>query len=128
MANQGVKKRVEENAKRLALLLKLILVGLAAQIISACIAFANGSLSLWCIAGLVSTLGVSLICYSIITAAAKPVYNADSGEMLDGGADLNMGGICGYSHDILYITVFVQASRGKAKIWSRHQVDHLLAR
>ncbi|CAN4084349.1 unnamed protein product [Withania somnifera] len=38
---------------------------------------------------------------------AKPSYGVD-GEMFDGGYDMSTGGICGYLHDVIYITCFVQ--------------------
>uniref|UniRef100_A0A9I9EFE9 Uncharacterized protein n=1 Tax=Cucumis melo TaxID=3656 RepID=A0A9I9EFE9_CUCME len=37
---------------------------------------------------------------------AKPTYG-DDGELLDGGFDMSTGGICGYMHDMIYITSFV---------------------
>lgn len=38
---------------------------------------------------------------------AKPTYDGN-GELIDGGFNMNEGGLCGYIHDILYITAFVQ--------------------
>ncbi|XVE71710.1 hypothetical protein DITRI_Ditri10aG0173700 [Diplodiscus trichospermus] len=67
MANQGAKKRKEENTRHMANLRRLI----------------------------------------IACNMAKPSY-ADDGELLDGGFDMSTGGICGYLHDIIYITSFVQ--------------------
>ncbi|KAJ9529029.1 hypothetical protein QJQ45_007105 [Haematococcus lacustris] len=80
MAGQGAKKRIEENKRRLRLLIIWLAVGLAAQVLN----------------------------LASISALAAPVYDPSSGELLDGGADLDMKGFCGYYHDVLYITVIVQ--------------------
>jgi hypothetical protein len=40
-------------------------------------------------------------------ACAEPTYN-ETGELEDGGADLNMGGVCTYYHDLIYLSAFVQ--------------------
>ncbi|PHU11095.1 hypothetical protein BC332_18025 [Capsicum chinense] len=53
---------------------------------------------------------------------AKPSYG-DDGEMFDGGYDMSTGGICGYLHDIIYITCFVQlASIISDKFWYTYLV------
>ena len=38
---------------------------------------------------------------------AEPTYG-ETGELVDGGADLNMGGMCTYYHDLIYLAAFVQ--------------------
>eukprot|EP00963_Diacronema_lutheri_P007365 scaffold649_cov347-Pavlova_lutheri.AAC.4 len=40
---------------------------------------------------------------------AKPTYGPN-GDLVDGGADLSLGGTLEYLHDVLYITVFVHAA------------------
>lgn len=55
------------------------------------------------------TSAVSALCYRSISSMAKPTYGPN-GELLDGGADLSMGGTLEYLHDVLYITVFVHTA------------------
>ena len=38
---------------------------------------------------------------------AEPIYDA-SGQLVDGGADLSMGGMCSYYHDLIYLAAIVQ--------------------
>jgi hypothetical protein len=38
---------------------------------------------------------------------AEPLYS-ESGELLDGGSDLNMGGVLSVYHDLLYLTAGAQ--------------------
>ena len=39
--------------------------------------------------------------------APEPTYT-EAGELEDGGTDLNMGGLCTYYHDLIYLSAFVQ--------------------
>lgn len=53
---------------------------------------------------------------------ASPAY-ADDGDLLDGGFDMSTGGICGYLHDVIYITSFVQLmSIISGKFWYTYLV------
>lgn len=53
---------------------------------------------------------------------ANPTYG-DDGELLDGGFDMSTGGICGYLHDVIYITSFVQImSILSGKFWYTYLV------
>ena len=48
---------------------------------------------------------------------AEPTYGP-SGELEDGGADLTMGGMCSYYHDLIYLAAIVQvASIISDRIW-----------
>ncbi len=48
---------------------------------------------------------------------AEPTYGP-SGELEDGGADLTMGGMCSYYHDLIYLAAIVQvASILSNRIW-----------
>lgn len=48
---------------------------------------------------------------------AEPIYDA-SGQLVDGGADLSMGGMCSYYHDLIYLATIVQvASIFTDRIW-----------
>lgn len=57
--------------------------------------------------GLILTSAAYTIPYKQLALMAKPAY-ADDGELLDGGFDMSTGGVCGYLHDIIYVTCFVQ--------------------
>ena len=39
--------------------------------------------------------------------SAAPTHG-EQGEVVDGGADLNLGGVLGYYQDLLYICILVQ--------------------
>eukprot|EP00249_Psilotum_nudum_P001584 c14147_g1_i2 orf=346-765(+) len=59
--------------------------------------------------GLLITSGACKLSYDQLADMAKPSYD-EKGELIDGGYNMKEGGICGYLHDIVYITVFVQLS------------------
>ncbi|CAL5376488.1 unnamed protein product [Camellia sinensis] len=48
-----------------------------------------------------------VIPYQQLAMMAKPTYS-ESGELEDGGFDLTTDGVCGYLHDVIYITGIVQ--------------------
>ncbi len=121
MAGQAAKKRLEENRKRLRLLGTFLIVGLACQLISLALRSRKGAVTTSSIVGLVFTTGVGYLCYQTISSIAKPVYH--EGELIDGGGDLNRGGINGYAHDILYITAFVQVRADRAARVCRERVQ-----
>ena len=53
----------------------------------------------------------------LVLRAAEPTYGP-SGELEDGGADLTMGGMCSYYHDLIYLAAIVQvASIISDRIW-----------
>ncbi len=104
MAGQAAKKRLEENRRRLNLLRVLVAVGFVSQAVQL---FRAGRPGLARLAGTALTTGATAMCFATIAKIAAPVYDA-RGELLDGGGDLNRGGINGYAHDILYVTAFVQ--------------------
>ena len=108
MANQGAKKRVEENAKRMRTLRIVFIVGLCALLLARVLLLVRGkSTSAWLWVGSLLSLATNWFMYSSIAGFAAPSYGAD-GELIDGGSDLSMGGMCSYYHDILYVSVFVQ--------------------
>ncbi|CAK9171381.1 unnamed protein product [Ilex paraguariensis] len=116
MANQGAKKRREENNRHMRNLFYLIIVCNAVYLlVRAGIFHSSFKWKQW-----VSYM-LTAICYIIpylqIALIAKPSYD-ENGELLDGGFDLSTGGVCGYLHDIIYITCFVQlASIISEKFW-----------
>ncbi|GMN62767.1 hypothetical protein TIFTF001_031848 [Ficus carica] len=72
--------------------------------------------------GLALTSVAYLFPYQQLVQMAKPAY-ADDGELIDGGFDMTTGGVCGYLHDVIYITSFVQiASIISGKFWYTYLV------
>mmetsp|Transcript_12543 Transcript_12543/g.27052 ORF Transcript_12543/g.27052 Transcript_12543/m.27052 type:complete len:173 (+) Transcript_12543:104-622(+) len=108
MAGAGAKKRLEENRKRIQILRIILAAGVITYVAIRLIVFGK-HVVWWHYAGLVLTALVEYVSFSGISAFAEPVYN-DKGELIDGGSDLSMGGMCGYYHDLIYISVFVQIS------------------
>ncbi|CAA2996614.1 transmembrane protein 208-like isoform X2 [Olea europaea var. sylvestris] len=108
MANQGAKKRREENTRHMRNLLRLILASNAIYlVIRLGIFHSSFTWKHW--AGLILTSLAYVIPYKQLSSMAEPSYS-DDGELLDGGFDMSTGGICGYLHDIIYITCFVQVT------------------
>eukprot|EP00898_Chlorokybus_atmophyticus_P001526 jgi/Chlat1/2374/Chrsp17S02638 len=116
MAGAGAKKRVEANRRRLQLLLYAILGASALHAVLRLAVF--GRTAGWFQYALFAlACAAHWFCYSQLAIFAAPVYGSD-GELVDGGADLSMGGMCEYYHDIIYITAFVQvASIFSGKFW-----------
>ncbi|KAL0334138.1 UNVERIFIED_CONTAM: hypothetical protein Sangu_1570000 [Sesamum angustifolium] len=103
MANQGAKKR-----KRRSPSLRLIIASNAIYVVIRIgVFYSSFTWKHW--AGLILTSLAYVIPYQQLAAMAKPSYT-DDGELLDGGFDMSTGGICGYLHDVIYITCFVQLS------------------
>ncbi|KXZ43094.1 hypothetical protein GPECTOR_102g47 [Gonium pectorale] len=108
MAKEGAKKRVEENRKRLRNLRIAMAVGIATNAIVRLV-LRRGYASTAHIIGFGALLFLDLFSYSAIAKFAEPEYN-DKGDITYPGADLSMGGMCGYWHDLLYISIFVQVT------------------
>lgn len=106
MANQGAKKRKEENSRHMKNLLRLIIAcNVIYLLVRAGIFHSTFKWKHW--VGLILTCFAYIIPYQQLASMAKPAYT-DDGELLDGGFDMSTGGACGYLHDIIYITSFVQ--------------------
>ncbi|KAL8143878.1 hypothetical protein V2J09_016910 [Rumex salicifolius] len=121
MANQGAKKRKEENARHMSKLFKLI-VGCNVIFILVRMLIFHSSITWKHWIGLMLTSLAYVIPYQQLSAMAKPAYDSN-GELLDGGFDMSTGGICGYMHDVIYITSFVQiASIISDKFWYTYLV------
>jgi hypothetical protein len=105
MANQGAKKRSEENKKKLTALQYALLISLGLFLFIRLI-WQRSTTGIWHYAGFSLVAGSSWFCYSGLRYMAAPVYSSN-GELIDGGADLSMGGVCGYYHDWIYISCFV---------------------
>ncbi|XP_040861730.1 uncharacterized protein [Glycine max] len=72
--------------------------------------------------GLIVTSLAYVIPYQQLAKMATPAY-AEDGELLDGGFDMSTGGVCGYLHDVIYITCFVQVmSIVSGKFWYTYLV------
>ncbi|CAA2996613.1 transmembrane 208 homolog [Olea europaea subsp. europaea] len=94
MANQGAKKRREENTRHMRNLLRLILASNAIYlVIRLGIFHSSFTWKHW--AGLILTSLAYVIPYKQLSSMAEPSYS-DDGELLDGGFDMSTGGICGY--------------------------------
>ncbi|KAL7093217.1 hypothetical protein ACP275_11G029500 [Erythranthe tilingii] len=108
MANQGAKKRREENARHMKTLLRVIIASNAVYLVIRMVVFYSSfTWKHW--AGLILTSLAYVIPYQQLAAMAQPSYSGD-GDLLDGGFDMSTGGMCGYLHDVIYITCFVQLS------------------
>jgi hypothetical protein len=121
MANQGAKKRKDENARHMAKLrLIMILCNILYVLVRVIISHSSHTWKNWI--GLVLTsLGYG-IPYKLLHQMAKPSVS-DAGELLDGGFDMSTPGMCGYLHDVLYITCFVQVgSIISGKFWYAYLV------
>ncbi|GIL64388.1 hypothetical protein Vafri_18226 [Volvox africanus] len=108
MANQGAKKRLEENRKRLQVLRIAMAIGMAFHVVVRLV-LRQGYDSWWHILGFGSTFFLELFSYSAISKFAEPEFN-EKGDIVFGGSDLSMGGMCAYWHDLLYISIFVQVT------------------
>ncbi|MFQ6670518.1 hypothetical protein Gotur_035404 [Gossypium turneri] len=106
MANQGAKKRKEENTRHMANLRRLIIACNVVYVLVRMLIF-HSSFTWKHWVGLLLTSVAYFIPYQQLSQVAKPAYS-DDGELLDGGFDMSTGGICGYLHDVIYITSFVQ--------------------
>ncbi|XP_023536815.1 transmembrane protein 208 homolog [Cucurbita pepo subsp. pepo] len=121
MANQGAKKRKEENARHMANLRRLIIACNTTYILVRMLIF-HSSFTWKHWIGLIVTSAAYFIPYNQLSNMANPTYG-DEGELLDGGFDMNTGGICGYLHDMIYITSFVQImSILSGKFWYTYLV------
>ncbi|XP_059635989.1 uncharacterized protein LOC132278198 isoform X1 [Cornus florida] len=106
MANQGAKKRKEENSRHMKNILRLIIAcNVIYLLVRAGVFYSTFK---WKhLVGFMLTSFAYIIPYQQLALMAKPAY-ADDGELLDGGFDMSTGGVCGYLHDVIYITSFVQ--------------------
>ncbi|KAL5972728.1 hypothetical protein ACLOJK_039533 [Asimina triloba] len=121
MANQGAKKRREQNLHHMKSLLRLIIACNAIYVVVRMLIF-HSSVTWKHWVGLIVTSMAYAIPYQQLAKMANPTY-ADDGELLDGGFDMSTGGVCGYLHDVIYITSFVQiTSIISGKFWYTYLV------
>ncbi|XP_043715595.1 transmembrane protein 208 homolog [Telopea speciosissima] len=121
MANQGAKKRKEENARHMNKLLRFIIgCNVIYMLVRMLVFYSTVTWKHW--AGLFVTSLAYAFPYQQLAKMAQPTY-ADDGELLDGGFDMSTGGVCGYLHDVIYITSFVQLmSIISGKFWFTYLV------
>ncbi|CAL9766901.1 unnamed protein product [Musa acuminata subsp. burmannicoides] len=93
MANQGAKKRKEENRRHMANLLRLIIASNVIYILVRMLVFHSTFIWKHWI-GLIVTSIAYVMPYKQLDSMAKPTYS-DDGELLDGGYDMTTGGVCG---------------------------------
>ena len=115
MAKANAKKRAEENKARIAPLFRVL--------VSAVVTFAAVRLGLyrassrwWHYPLFVTTSGAAWFCYTSLAFIAAPSYDAN-GALVDGGADLTIGGMSSYYHDIVYVAVFLLVSTALVSDW-----------
>ncbi|KAJ1410310.1 SRP-independent targeting protein [Sesbania bispinosa] len=121
MAKQGAKKRKEENIRHMTRLRYIIIACNVIYVLIRMLIFhSTFTWKHWI--GLVVTSVAYLIPYQQLDKMATPAYDED-GELLDGGFDMTTGGVCGYLHDVIYITCFVQVmSIISGKFWYTYLV------
>jgi hypothetical protein len=109
MANKGAKKRKEENEKHMAFLRNVILISNTIYVL---LRFGLRYRSLGWFHGVMFlvTSAIYKLVYDQLAGMAKPVIDDATGEIVDGGFDMNTGGLCAYMHDLLYITSFLQVT------------------
>ncbi|KAE9464272.1 hypothetical protein C3L33_03806, partial [Rhododendron williamsianum] len=96
MANQGAKKRKEENSRHMKNLLRLIIAcNVIYLVVRAGIFHSTFKWKQW--VGFMLTFFAYIIPYQQLATMANPAYT-DDGELLDGGFDMSTGGICGNMH------------------------------
>ncbi|KAM3226166.1 hypothetical protein ACQJBY_058691 [Aegilops geniculata] len=118
MANQGSKKIVERNRKRMDLLWRIILVSNVIYIVvRMAVMYSSFTWKHWI--GLVVTSAAYFLSYKQLASMTKPEYSdADNRELLSSGYDLATGGLSEYIEDVIYITAFVQlTSIISGKFW-----------
>ncbi|KAL1210532.1 hypothetical protein V5N11_006855 [Cardamine amara subsp. amara] len=89
MANQGAKKRKDENTQHMSMLrLIMIACNILYIIVRLLIGHASSTWKHW-IGLVITSLG-----YGVPYQMAKPV--TDDGQLIDGGSDMTNAGMCGY--------------------------------
>ncbi|KMZ57847.1 Transmembrane protein-like protein [Zostera marina] len=121
MANQGAKKRRDENKKHMSKLFRII-AGCNAIYVMVRMLFFHSTFNWLHWIGLIVTSACYFLPYQQLAKMAKPAYS-DDGELIDGGYDMSTGGVCSYLHDVIYITSFVQlTSIYSGKFWYTYLV------
>ena len=115
MAKANAKKRAEENKARVALLFR-VLVGSIATFAVVRLGLYRASSAWWHYVLFAITSGSAWFCYTSLAFIASPSYDAN-GALVDGGADLTIGGMSSYYHDIIYVAVFLLVTTAVVSDW-----------
>ena len=116
MAKGNAKKRAEENIARLSLLRKVVL-GAVVSHAAIRLAWFRASAIWWVHYPLFATAASSAwFCYASLAHIGAPTYDA-SGALVDGGADLSLGGMSSYYHDVVYVSSFALFATAFVSDW-----------
>ncbi|XP_028954793.1 uncharacterized protein LOC126607149 isoform X2 [Malus sylvestris] len=141
MANQGAKKRKEENARHMANLLRLIMACNVIYVLVRMLIFHSSFTWKNWVALLLTSLAYYFP-YQQLAQMANPSIG-DDGELLDGGFDMTTGGVCGYqvlehtNHSVSLEDLCLKVQRGvlrmkrlgrRGKSWRRRLQDPSLSR
>ena len=128
MANQSAKKRLAENKRVVRNLWLVVVVAHAlALALGAGVPLLRGrdvELRWGCAVAPALNSGVMVLMARLITALARPAYDA-AGELRDGGADLSLpGALSSYYFDLVYMTALamVMAAARGPRWWLVHAV------
>mmetsp|Transcript_37133 Transcript_37133/g.51539 ORF Transcript_37133/g.51539 Transcript_37133/m.51539 type:complete len:178 (-) Transcript_37133:155-688(-) len=108
MAKHGAKKLLDQNAKHLLHLRTALIIGTLVHLLVRLILF-RSSASWLNYTIFLTVLAVQVVCYRGLSLCARPTFNAQ-GELDDGGMDLSQGGMTSYTHDVLYVLIFLQVA------------------
>ena len=116
MAKANAKKRAEENAARISRLFYVLLGSIV--IFTAVRLVLYRATTRWWFQPTMGALtaGAAWFCYRSLAYIAAPSFDA-GGALTDGGADLSMGGMSSYYHDVIYIAVFLLLSTALVSDW-----------
>lgn len=93
MANQGAKKRKDENKRHITMLLRLIIICNAVYILVR-VLILHSSFTWKHVLGLLATSAAYGFPYLQLSNMAQPSYD-ENGDLFDGGFDMSTGGVCG---------------------------------
>lgn len=123
MANQSAKKRVEDNGRRLSVLLYIILGSSSLHCAVKLMLWSSSATRSTYVAA-IGSIAVQLAIFASLRSMAStsdtrsshivhvslttaPTYSM-TGELLDGGVDLKMKGTCEYLQDVVYLVALSQ--------------------
>ncbi|EGC34199.1 hypothetical protein DICPUDRAFT_153660 [Dictyostelium purpureum] len=106
MANAAAKKRKQQNDKEM-IKLKLIVACTTIPYICYRIFYNKETFGGWTMYGYFFIQFLNLLAFYLINTMCQPTFD-QSGELIDGGSDLTMGGLTEYYFDIIYVCAIVQ--------------------
>ena len=116
MAKSNQKKRAEENLARLTLLFRALVASVACH--AAVRLGVYRATTIWWVHYPLFAVaaGSAWFCYASLAHIGTPTYDA-SGVLVDAGADLSLGGMSSYYHDIVYVAVFLLVATALVSDW-----------